>query len=165
MICTTVSRGRRTYFPMGYVVGQLPKEACSWALVATLVVVGGAGATWADLARRVVVSRGPFASLFLASEATTPLAVSRPTLLGGFSDSSQTGRRHLPLFALYRFGLLLFLRSPPCARCSGDPTATMQEKLSTDAWVCRLKAGSLARFGSSAHLVARDARQSDVTGT
>jgi hypothetical protein len=88
-----------------------------------------------------------------------------PNASWGFSDGSQTGRRHLPLFALYRFGLLLFLRSPPRARCSGDPTVTMQEKLSTDAWVCRLEAGSLARFGSRAHLVARDARPSDVTRT
>jgi hypothetical protein len=50
-------------------------------------------------------------------------AVSRPTLLGGFSYGSQTGRRHLPFLGHYRLSLLLLLRGPSGPLRGGDSGA------------------------------------------
>jgi len=53
------------------------------------------------------------------------LAVSRPTPLRGFSDGSQTCRRHLPFFVLRRcwLRLLPLLRCPSRPLSGGDPGA------------------------------------------
>lgn len=158
MIYTTVSK--RTDVPIFRWVTWLANfpRGSGPGLVATLVMVGSAGATWADLARRMVGHWPSSRRFFWPRSYYAPCGQPPDApwwLLRWLAN------RPADIFlslGLYRFGLLLFLRSPPRSRRGGDPAVARQAKLFVDAWASWPEVGSPARFGSRAHLlVAPDA--------